>query len=255
MNNLGELFPLKPAFGGYMARWYSGLYGDTQANKEFVTRGAGMAIKMLPGRMIDDVEAMLKSYQRDQQGEHGKNAKLPIVFVAMARDYTATSGDAAGRQVVRRLVRLTDEPNASVYGLRLAMHDVRTQIAIIAAEEVSARGLAAQFGLFVSDLDNRRMVAKHTFGQYTITANAMIENPDVMFSSAGDSKTMTILICDITIKATVPYLDAPKPGEPNDGTQNDPPGYPVLSSVSVQQASTGVEGVVDGSGTTWRPAE
>lgn len=248
---LGDLHPSKLAFAEYMARWYTTVYGDTKATEEFASRGAAKAIKLVAGRMIDDVKAMLDSYQRDQQGEHGANSKLPIVFVALARDYTTTGGDWGGRQVSRRLVRLADGDDASVYGLRLAMHDVRAQVVVMAADEGSARSLAAQLGLFVGDIANRRFTAKHEFGQYTIPAPIVIENPDLMFGSAGESKTMTILIADLTLKVSMPYLDAPKQGEENDGTANVPPGYPVVTSVAVRHLDASSGGLVDESGTHW----
>lgn len=252
---LGDLYPSKLAFAEYMARWYLTVYGDTQATEEFAARGAGKAIKLVSGRMIDDVQAMLDSYQRDQQGEHGKNSKLPIVFIGMARDYTTTGADWGARQVSRRLVRLEDSENSSVYGLRVAMHDVRAQVVVMAADEGSARSIAAQLGLFVGDFANRRFVARHTFGQYTVPAPIVIENPDLMFGSAGTSKTMTILLADLTLKVTMPYLDAPKNGEANDGTTNIPPGYPVVSSISVQHLDAKSGSLVDDSGTHWGQLE
>lgn len=250
-NNLGDLYPSKLAFAEYMARWYLTVYGDTRATEEFAQRGAGQAIKLVAGRMIDDVKAMLESYQRDQQGEHGKNSKLPIVFIAMARDYTTTGGDWGGRQIPRRLVRLEAGDDSSIYGLRVAMHDMRAQVVVMAADEGSARSLAAQFGLFVGDIANRRFAARHEFGQYVVPANITIENPDLIFGSAGESKTMTILLADLTLKVTTPYLDAPKPGEANDGTAHNPPGYPVVNSITVRHLDAEHGGLVDDAGTHW----
>jgi len=254
-NKLGDLYPSKLAFAEYLARWYQTVYGDTQATEEFALRGVSQSIKLVAGRMIDDVQAMLESYQRDQQGEHGKNSKLPIVFLALARDYTTTGGDWGGRQVSRRLVRLEEGEDASIYGLRMAMHDLRAQLVVMAADEGSARSLAAQLGLFVGDMANRRFVATHEFGQYKVPAPIMIENPDLMFGSAGSSKTMTILLADLTLKVTMPYLDAPRPGEANDGTANNPPGYPVVSSVTVKHIGLEHGGLVDDSGVHWGELE
>lgn len=231
----GVMFPIKVAIAEYMARWYQGVLGDTKAVAEFAARGASYAIKIVADRMIDDVEAMLESYQKDQQGPHGKNSKFPVVFIALDRAYTTTGTDWGARQGPRRMVCLENPPNASVYGLRVAMHDVRVQFAILAADSPSARSLAAQLGLFVGDMANRRMVARHTFGQYTIPAPAVIENPDMMFGIAGQSKTSTVLVGDITLKVTTPFLDAPKDGEENDGSANNPPGYPMVTEVTVKQ--------------------
>ncbi|OCX15403.1 hypothetical protein BBI09_16680 [Stutzerimonas xanthomarina] len=238
----GDLFPLKQAFGKCMERWYSALHGDTQAVVEFAQRGVAKCVKLAPGRMIDDVEAMIASYQKDQQGPRGANALLPVVLVAMGRDFTGTGGDWAGRQAPRKMVCLTDEPGASIYGYRQAMHDVRVQMVILAAEEMSARSLAAQLTLFFGDPGlNRRFYAKHTFGQYELQMPVMIENPDLMFAVAGQSKTMTVLVGEITLKAVIPYLDAPKPGEDNDSTANNPPGYPRVTEISVVNGRSGIE--------------
>lgn len=252
----GDLFPIKQALGEYLGRWYSTLYGDTQAVAEFCARGMAKAIKLVPGRMIDDANAMLSSYQRDQQGQHGANAKLPVVLVAMGRDYTGSGGDWGGRQVPRREVCLSDEPGASVYGYRQAMHDVRVQFAIIAAEEMSARSLAAQLALFFGDPGlNRTFHATHTWGQYTKKLPVMVENTDMMFAVAGESKTMTILVGEITLKATIPYFDAPKVGEPNDGTTNNPPGYPRVSSVTLAEKGATEGHTIDENGYSWGPLE
>lgn len=252
----GDLFPLKQAFGEFLGRWYATLYADTQAVTEFVGRGMAKCVKLAPGRMIDDAESMIATYQRDQQGPRGANALLPVVIVAMGRDYTATGGDWSGRQVPRQMVCLTDEPGASIYGYRQAMHDVRVQLAVIAAEEMSARSLAAQLSLFFGDPGlNRRFYAKHSFGQYELPMPVMVENPDLMFAVAGQSKTMTVLVGEITLKAVIPYLDAPKVGEDNDGTANNPPGYPRVTSVSLVQANLGIEALIDGTGVLRRPPE
>lgn len=256
MSKVGDLYPVKEAFGHFLGRWYDTLYGDTQAVTEFMTRGMAKCVKLVPGRMIDDAEAMIASYQRDQQGPRGANALLPVVMIAMGREYTTTGGDWGGRQVPRKLVCLSDEPGASIYGYRQAMHDVRVQIAIIAAEEMSARSLAAQLGLFLGDHGlNRTFTARHTWGQYTKDLPVKVENPDIMFAIAGQSKTMTVLVGEITLKALIPYFDAPKDGEPNDGTANNPPGYPRVTSVSIEQKHMDVEIVVDAAGVDRHPAE
>lgn len=260
MSQTGEMMPLDTAIGRMMGRWYAGLYGDTQAVAEFVGRGLAKSIKWVPGRMIDDAQAMLQSYQRDQQGEHGSNARLPVVMVAASRDYMPISGDWGSRALPRTMGVFSVAEGAiegqppSYYGLRSVQHQVRVQVVVIAAEKHSARSLAAQFDMFVRNAENRHLVVKHTFGQYSSEAPAVIEDPEVVFAVAGESKTMTVLAGDFTIKATTPYYDAPRPGEPNDGSANNPPGYPLVDGVHWDDQTLVRQGFTDELGTTWGDA-
>lgn len=256
MSQTGEMLPLDRAVGQLMARWYAQVYGDTQAVTEFAARGAAHAVKMAPGRMIDNVQSMLEAYQRDQQGQHGRNALLPVVLVATARDYVTTGGDWGGRQLPRHLGVFSEAEGAkageppSYYGMRLAQHDVRVQVAFIAAEKHSARSLAAQFGMFLGDTRNRQIDIVHTFGQYRMVAPAVLENPDLAAMAAGESKTMTVLVTDFTLKTSTPFFDAPKAGEPNDGSTNVPPGYPLVNEVRYTEDDSPVTLSVTAQGVT-----
>lgn len=252
----GDFFPLKLAFSEYMNRWYSGLYPDTNAVREFVERGSARSVVWAPDRMVDQIEDMLKAYQKNSNTVEpgdvspGKNALFPIVVMSMARDYTPTGADMGGRQVGRRLVQLVE--GGSVYGYRQAMGDIRVQVVIMAAESASARSLAAQFSLFVGEIPNRRFKVKHTFGQYTLEMPCLLESPDILFASvASEYPNMTILAADLTLKASIPYVDAPKAGEPNDGTTNNPPGYPMVANVVSLDENVLVQADTTADGTEW----
>lgn len=254
----GDFFPLKLAFSDYMKKWYNGIYPDTKAVQEFVQRGLERSVVWAPDRMVDLAEDMLKSYQKNTNVsdggsvKHGKNALFPIVILAMARDYIPAGPDQGGRQVGRRLVRLIED--GSIYGYRQAMGEIRTQIVIMAPESGTARSLASQFSLFVGEIPNRRFKVKHKWGQYQITMPCMLEIPDIVFSAVqSESPNMVILAADVTLKAVIPYLDAPKEGEPNDGSANTPPGYPVVAEVENTNELTGAVSVVTDSGTVWNP--
>lgn len=237
----GDFHPIKVAFGQYMARFYLGVYPDTSAMRSFTERGAPRSIVWAPDRMVDYVEEMLKSYQKNENSTPsapyapGANALFPIMIVAMAKDYTPGGADMGMRQVGRQLVCIdNNDPNASVYGYRQAMGDLRVQVVIMAAEAPTARSLAAQFSLFVGEIPNRRFKVRHTWGQYQIDMPCMLESPDIMFSRVEpENQGMTILIADLTLKVTMPYFDAPSAGDQNDGTSNNPPGYPTVEQYNV----------------------
>lgn len=247
----GDLFPVREGYAKWLGRFYEGLYPDTPALQEYVARGLSRSIVYAPGRMVDQVDDMLKSYQknRNQSGGTpvvpGANALFPIIVVAIAKDYIPTGGDFGGRQVGRRLVRLTDEDDASVYGYRQAMGDLRTQVVIMAAEQMTANSLAAQFALWVGEIQNRRFPVQHTFGQYTVQMPCMIETPDIAFQRIeSENRNMSILAADVTLKIVLPYFDAPKEGEPNDGSGRNPPGYPVVEHINVEDRNQGVHAQV-----------
>lgn len=248
----GDTFPLKDAFGLYMAQWYRGLYGDTKAVQEFIDRGFAHSCQWASGRMVDDAEAMLAAYRKNDNAPQGRNTLLPVVLVGIAKDYTPTGADWGGRQVDRQMVQIVE--GGSVYGYRQAMYETRVQVVIIAAEEASAKSLAAQFCWFVGVIRNRRFKAAHQFGQYTVEMPVVIENPDTIFMNvATEQKNMTILAGDLTLKAQIPYFDAPRTGEPNDGTSNNPPGYLMVQQVNVNDMSSLVEAVVIEDNTDWNP--
>lgn len=225
----------KTGFGEYMGRWFTGIIPTTDAAQAFINRGFTGSVKWAAGRMIDDAEAMLESYRRNEnETAVNANSRLPVVLAAMARDYTPTTGDWGGRQVPRRLVALTDEPNASVYGYAQSAHDVRVQVAFFAAEEATARNLANQFCWFIGQPVNRRFITKYQWGQYELEIPVMLETPDVIITNAaGEQKNLVIMTVDLTFKVVVPHLDAPVPPAMTDGSGRDPEGYPVVTDVSV----------------------
>lgn len=254
----GNLFPVKHGFATYMIGWYDRLFSDTKAVTEFAARGHQKAMMFAPGRMVDAVEEMLKSYQKNQNSSTpGDSARFPIVIIGMAKDYVPTTGDWGGRQVGRKLVSFleatVEDPNPSVYGYRQAMGDVRTQVAIMAAEEATAKSLATQFVLWVGDIPNRRFTANFVWGQYTLAMPVMIENPDILFTKQDlpDSKNMTILVADVDLKCVFPYPDAPKEGEPNDGSTHIPPGYPVVDTVVASDQVSLMDSQMTDAGTVW----
>lgn len=252
----GDFFPLKQAFSEYLRRFYAGLYPDTPAMQEFVARGIERAIVWAPDRMVDAAEEMLASYRKNANATQGANSLFPVIIVGMAKDYAPTTGDWGARQVGRRLVHLVEptdaDPSPSVYGYRQAMGDVRTQVVIFAAESATARSIAAQFALFVGERHNRRFYCRHTWGQYRFDMPCMLETPDLMFANVQtDQPNITVLAGDLDLKATFPYLDAPKPGEPNDGSAHNPPGYPVLAGVEVINNVVNTASDTTDAGTTW----
>ncbi len=235
----GHFFALKDGASRFIARFYDGVYTDTPAVASFKQRGLAGSFMWAADRMVDAAEDMLRSYTKNSNSASGvvspnQNSLFPVVLMALSRDYIPTTGDWGGRQVPRQMVKLTDEADASAYGYRQAMGDVRWQILVVAADSNSARSIAAQLCLFLGDPANRRFTMPFEWGQYELDMPVMIETPDLLFSNADLGRpNVTALVADITLKATFPYLDAPAVGDPNDGSLNNPPGYPLVDQIEL----------------------
>ena len=65
-----------------------------------------------------------------------------------------------------------------------------------------------------------------------------IESPDVpAMSIQTDTKNLTMLACDVTLRASIPLFNAPADSDPNDGKgtdgdPSDPSGYQVVVQVN-----------------------
>ena len=241
---------LKVGFGQYMTAFYASLIPTTKAMQEFVTRGESKSLAWAPSRMVDAATDMLASWQRnDTDSSDTKPAKLPVIIVAMARDYTPTGRDFA-RQIADSMeIIIPSDGKERVFGLRTIFGDIRAQIAIFAQDEPTAKSIASQFVLFMEAAPNRRFHYSHAFAGATTEWPVQIESVDSpVVNVQSDSKNITILAVDLTLKAQIPLYDAPKVGEANDGKgipeTADPAGYPVVIEVDFDDKAMDIQTVV-----------
>jgi len=229
---------VKQAFGTYIAEFYSSLVPTTKPMHEFVVRGLAKSCVWAPGRMIDQVEEMVSSWQRnDTDQAPTQPPKLPVVIVAMAKDYIPTGRDF-GRQISERMdVILPGDEKERCFGLRVMGGDIRAQVAFCAVDEATAKSLASQFSLFVDAVDNRRFFAQYSFAGEALPFPVQIETPEVpAIEVKTGNKNLSVLAADLTLKASIPLFSAPKLNEPNDGqgtvgSTTDPAGYPLVIEV------------------------
>jgi hypothetical protein len=230
--------PVKIGFGEFMTEFYNSLVPTTKAMEEFTARGVGKSIAWAPGRMIDAAEDMLASWQRnDTDSSATRPAKLPVIIVAVAKDYTPT-----GREFTRQItdpewMMIPEDIKERAFKIRTIAGDIRAQIAIFAADEPSARSIASQFTLFLDAGANRRFSSRWNFAGTETEWPVQIESPDApAINVQHAAKNLTILALDLTLKAEIPLFQAPKDGEPNDGKgipgTADPAGYPVVIQVN-----------------------
>ncbi len=230
----GSFIQQKEAFGWYLLKWFKGLHVDTAAVKEFAARSPAQAILWAPSRMLDQVEKMLEQYRKNENGPKGATTKLPVVLLATDDDFLGTGAEWGGQHTGYDRVQILE--GGSWYDYRQDMHDRRVQVAIIASEIDTAKSLAAQMSSFMQEPQNRHFDAKYKFGQYEVPASMSLETKRIDWMHvATDMKNVKILAGDVALKCIVPILRAPGEGEPNDGSANVPPGYPVVRKVHAQQ--------------------
>lgn len=240
--------PIKEAFGQFMVRYYGSLVPTTKPLEGYVRRGAARSIAWAPGRMVDSVEDMLQLYLKsDIKAATTQPPDLPVIMVAMAKDYLPTGRDYTRQLADTTYVIIEQDPKERVFGLRAAAGDIRAQVVFFATDEPSARSLAAQFLLFLDATPNRRFESFYNFAGQVTDWPIQLEAPDSPAQAiATEAKNLTVLAIDITLKATIPFFSAPRVGEPNDGKgepgTDDPAGFPLVSRVAIQSAIAGPQG-------------
>lgn len=236
------LEPAKIALGHFLGRFFASLTPTTKPLGKFVKRPLSRAIVWAPSRMVDAAEDMLSLWMRaDLDSAPTKPPELPVIIVAMAKDYTPTGRDYTRQVADQAMVIIPHDPKERVFGLRTVAGDVRAQLAFFAMDEPSARSLAAQFLLFIDATINRRFEAIYQFAGMDTAWPVQIDTPESpALSISSDAKNLTILAIDITLHVEIPLFDAPGPDQPNDGKgipgTDDPAGYPLLNTIDVDHS-------------------
>lgn len=230
----GSFDQIKIGYAQYLSRWREGLYADyvdTKGVSAFMAKPFGAAVKWVAGRMIDDAEAMLGAYVKNNNGPKGESTLFPVLLLGMDETFVGTGADWGGDQIGRTMQQI--EEGGSWYGYKHVMLDRRLQMVIIASEGGTAQSLAAQLSSFIKEPSNRYFDAVYTFGQYSVPMPQTVESVRIDWADVKPDgiKNIKILIADLTLKCSVPFFDAPAAGAPNDGTTNVPPGYPSLKGI------------------------
>lgn len=233
--------PVKIAFGDYMARFHGDIVATTKPLIAYKKRPLSKGVAWCSGRMIDAAEDMLASWRKnDTNSAPTKPAELPVILVAMAKDYIPTAREYTRQVAERQLVTIPEDPKERMFGLRYLSADIRAQVAVFAADEPTARSLAAQFCLFIDAMPNRTFSAFHRFAGLDLPWAVQLETSDApAMTVATDAKNLTIVAVDLTLRTAIPIFDWPADAEPNDGkgtdgNPDDPHGYLLVDIVNTQ---------------------
>lgn len=226
--------PVKAGLGRYLARFHAQLLADTPAMREFVARPFDKACAWAPGRMIDQANDMLDAWRKNDTSQAAQGTPmLPVMLVAVSKDFMPSPPDfTRGLSDAYLPVMIPGDAKNRVFYMRAVVADIRTQVAIFAPEEATAKSIAMQLHLFASALPNRRFNASYRLSGVDDVWPVVLELPDLnAVASPTEVKNLTILTVDIQLRATIPMLVRPTADQADGkgtGTEVDPDGFLVV---------------------------
>lgn len=231
--------PVKAGLGDFMRGFYRSVVPTTTPMREFVARGFPYCVAWAPSRMIDKAEEMLSAWQRnDTQQSDTRPPKMPVVLVAVAKDYAPISGDFGTQISDATEVMIPGDAKGRHFEMRMIAGEVRAQIAVFAQDEPTAKSIAAQFLLYLSSPSNRGFYASFPFAGVDNRFPVQFESRDspAMNIDTG-ANNLAVLAIDLTLRCSVPIFNAPAEGESSDGQgvpgTDDPAGYPLVQEVGI----------------------
>lgn len=227
-----------------MARYRSEVSPTTPQVQEFITRPLDKSIAWASGRMVDEAETMLASWQKnDTDSATTSPYRLPAILVGMDNNTFMTGAEYSVPISDPIMVIIPEDPKERMFGLKTFVTDVRIQVAVFARDPHTAKSLAAQMTMFFSRVENQRFWPSYLFAGLSNKFPAQLESTDLAWINVKNGvNNVTILAADINLKVTVPIYSAPKLGEANDGKgvpeTNDPAGFPYIVEIDDMNPTT-----------------
>jgi hypothetical protein len=205
--------------------------------QEFIDRPLDKSITWASGRMVDEAETMLASWQKnDTDMAATQPYRLPAVLVGMDNNTIMSGADYSVPISDPVMTVIPEDPKERLFKLKTTVSDLRLQVVIFARDPHTAKSLAAQMTMFFGKLENRRFWPSYLFAGIANKYPAQLESTDLAWINIKNAvNNVTVLAADINLKVTVPIFMAPKPGEANDGKgtnfSDDPSGYQNISII------------------------
>jgi hypothetical protein len=229
---MSERTPIELGLAAYMAGYHASIVPGTQSMQEFASRPLAQSIAWVPGRIVEDVEAIIAEWRKnDNTGEPGLSSLLPVVLIGLSKDFLPVLPEF-GIAVAETHFAFPDDELQRAYKVSTVTNEYRGQLVFIAAEVATAHSLMLNFNRWTTRGPlGRRFKCEYEFAGFKTQWPAVFEAIDY---GAVDAKTeqtnLTVLVADFTLRATVPTFTAPKSGEANDG-KAAPAGYPVVVEI------------------------
>ena len=233
---------VKSAIGGVLIDFKSWTMPGTKAFKYWKKLAPHEAIKVVPSRMVDDVDSMLAKY-RQQTTDKGFVAPLPVMFVALAP--MMSPPDVSNMRGIPYWLdtMVPNDPDNRRIRLRTIPRQYRVQLAFVGPESDTSQAVINQFCSYMTDDYKRRFLADYELGgglkdswELTVIENSLY--PDAVPSGQNNIWINTVDFQVIGLEPQVVGLDPEDddvdpggrppivPGIPNNPNNPDFPGKP-----------------------------
>lgn len=207
---MDSLSVIKNAWVRLLFDFRAELVPETPLLDKWKGRAPFTAIRASQGRMIDDVEEMLKSYREEVGEKVGENAVLPVMITAVA---PITSPPTA-TQVIQVPYFIDTEVNGIPIKLRLVSKSIRCQIAFFSTNPHDVNSLADQFCTYMLNEDKRRFpvnvpLISANDKEKAITAPffaTVFENELYPSEIPTTEKNLSVVVIDVTLVMPYPYV-------------------------------------------------
>ena len=224
---IGLLTPVKAALGRWLSQFHAQYQGDTPATVEWSQRQSHQAMAFAPGRMVDQVQDMLSAWKRNDNGGSTTSAFLPVLFIAVAPDYTETPGEH-GRPLTDWLpFSFPDDTLNRSFRVRLVHGDLRAQVVVVSPDALSTMSIILQLVHWGSE--RQTFYAPFEFAGFTTHWPVKLLQAERMAITTPLGEQMSVLSLDLTLRISLPRFKSADREEVNDG--HEPPGFPVVEAV------------------------
>ncbi len=137
VSDAGMSSRVKEAFTSFVGTGICEIKPITQQLKKFCQRPQAERFRIAPSRMVDDVEAMLKSiWRNDNDNNEAVDACLPVIVIAFGSAMRPAQPSRGWSRVQGEPMLLTQDDSV-YYDTRLAFKEWDVQIAVFAHEQES----------------------------------------------------------------------------------------------------------------------
>lgn len=198
------------AWGILLSRFRDWSMADTREFAHWKSRPIKEAIHACAGRMIDDAEAMLDQYRRNDNVKDtpGSTAILPVMLTAF--EPMASIPDASSvRGVPYWLnIQVPTDPDLTTARMRTIPTAIRAQVAFFTPTPHTAFSMASQFAAFLTDEYDRQLPLKVDLGGGITDTWQLTVLDNTLFPSRvpTEAKNLTIVTVDVTLAGLVPHV-------------------------------------------------
>lgn len=175
-------------------------------------------IAIVTGRLIDNVEEMLKKWRT-----RSHPAPLPVIILGFAKGYSSTDLSYGGSVSDKKFI--VQDADGHYFYLRLDKHDLRMQAVVITQDEETAFSISSQFKLFCQEFENQRLKAYSIYNDKPYAFPMRMEDSNIFGADQQipEQDNLTITVFDLTFHCNTPYFLG--------DVVNDTPYLPLVTSV------------------------